>query len=189
MMILSFPAGVVKLNTPSQTERLFQKEETRVISIIPPIYGAASITWSRARFWAMSSAACGCSSKKKPQHIWQVLTWFYGLVCIYLHSAAPYATFLFPSFFFLFSFSCSSVLILGVFIWLEKGKLFFTLSQFPEWRLLKISEISQHSWESYSLPFLHMNLVLSLVLLGWVIGLLLNMLLINFWKMVCWLSL
>jgi hypothetical protein len=67
--------------------------------------------------------------------------------------------------------------------------LFFTLSQFPEWRLLKISEISQHSWESYSLPFLHMNLVLSLVLLGWVIGLLLNMLLINFWKMVCWLSL
>jgi hypothetical protein len=65
--------------------------------------------------------------------------------------------------------------------------LFFTLSQFPEWRLLKISEISQHSWESYSLPA-H-ELVLSLVLLGWFVGLLLNMLCINFWKMVCWLSL
>ncbi len=102
MMILSFPAGVVKLNTPSRTERLFQKEETRVVGIIHPIYGAASITWSRARFWAMSSAACGCSSKKKPQHIWQVFTWFYGLFCTYLHSAAPYATFLLPSFFFFF---------------------------------------------------------------------------------------
>jgi hypothetical protein len=148
-MILSFPVGVVKLNTPSRTERLFQKEETRVIIIIPP---SMELPASHDLKQGLGHVQCCLwMQEKTPTYLTgtYMILWTSLLLCAFNSSIC---NFFVPFLFFLFFPSCSSVLILGVFLWLEKEKLFSTLSQFPEWWVLKISEISQYSWESYSLP-------------------------------------